>query len=432
MLRAALATVGCKVNQYETQIIRERLEKLGYRIVPFSSLADVYIINTCSVTKRADRKSIDFLKQALKKNSLTQVLVTGCLVEAEYEKIKQNFPQVKLLKNKDKLRIEKFLSPSSFLDEDFTIHGFFGHDRAFVKIEDGCCELCSYCRIPYVRGQSIRSKKPEKVIQEVKFLIEKGYKEIVLTGVNLALYGKDLNPSLSLTHLLHRLLESLSRSYKEFRIRLSSLEPHLIPDGLVDLLASSPFICPHLHLAFQSGDDRILKRMGRRYTASQVISLVEDFKKKVPQLGLSGDVIVGFPGEDEENFYNTCDFVKKIGFHRLHIFCFSPRPETPASRMEPKVKEDVKKKRSSMLKDLSRDLSCRFIEKFIGEHLPVLIERKKDPKTGYLTGYTHNYIKVLIPYFENKTLTPSFTGDIVPVKIIQANPGYALGKLKSI
>jgi len=427
--KVALATVGCKVNQYETQLMRERLEKLGYRVVPFSSHAEFYIVNTCTVTRSADKKSIDLIKRALKKNGSTQILVTGCLVEAEWEKIKKEFPQIRIVRNKDKLRIERFLSPSNFLEEDLFIHSFSGHDRAFVKIEDGCNRFCSYCRIPYVRGSTIRSKKIEDVIQEVSYLIKAGYREIVLTGVNLALYGKDFIPPLSLVDLLEKLLNSLSRDHKEFRIRLSSLEPHLIPDKLVDLLASLPFVCPHLHLAFQSGDDKILEKMGRGYKISQVIALVDNFKSKIPQLGLTGDVMVGFPGEDDDSFYRTCDFIKRIGFHRLHIFCFSPRPGTSAFKMKPVVRESVKRKRSNILKNLSKDLSWKFIEKFVGENLPVLIERKRDAKTGYLTGYTHNYIKVLIPFSGDDTLLSSITGKIIPVKITQANPGYALGEL---
>ncbi|RLE14187.1 tRNA (N(6)-L-threonylcarbamoyladenosine(37)-C(2))-methylthiotransferase MtaB [Candidatus Aerophobetes bacterium] len=421
--RIALATVGCKVNQYETQLIRERLERAGYKIVPFSSGADVYIINTCSVTQTADGKSIDLIKRAFKKNSSAKILVTGCLVEADSERIKNKVPSCLIIKNSDKLKIDTLLSLQKPSDDDFTIHSFFGHERAFVKVEDGCDQFCSYCRIPYVRGNKIRSRKPEEVFSEIKQLYRAGYREIVLTGVNLALYGKDLNPPVSLTHLLERVSFCIS---EEGRIRLSSLEPHLIPEGLLDLMASTPFICPHLHLAFQSGDDEILQRMGRKYTTSWLRELVGSIRQKIPDAGLSGDVIVGFPGEREDNFYRTLQFIKEAGFHRLHIFPFSSRPETPASKMKPKVSERIKKQRGKILKELSLNLSREFIERFIGKNLPVLIESKRDVRTGYLTGYTHNYIKVLACYRNNIN---QLTGKIVQVKIIRAEPGYALGEI---
>jgi len=425
MHRIAIATVGCKVNQYETQVIRERLEKAGYKVVSFPSSAEIYVINTCSVTHRADRKSLDLIKRALKQNSSAEILVTGCLVEAGAERIKQKFPQVRIIKNVDKLKIDTELTLQKSSNHDFIIHSFFDHDRAFVKVEDGCNQFCTYCRIPYVRGDRIRSREPEEIIAEIKCLFQAGYREIVLTGVNLALYGKDFTSFFSLTYLLEKILSSLN---DEVRIRLSSLEPHLIPEGLLDLMADSPSICPHLHLPFQSGDDEILRKMGRGYTASQVKNLVERFKQKIPELGVTGDVIVGFPGEDEDNFRNTYKFIEEVEIHRLHIFPFSPRPETPAFKMKPRVAEKVKKKRGDILKNLTRKLSRKFIGRFIGKSLPVLIESKKDPETGYLTGYTHNYIRVLLP---SRRYGDQLGGKIAAVKIIQAESGYALGEFNS-
>lgn len=427
MQKAALATVGCKVNQYETQVIKERLERAGYRLVPFPSSADVYVINTCSVTARADRKSLYLARQASRKNSLAKILVTGCMVEADTEKIKEKIPRAKIVKNVDKLKIDTLLSSPNSVNGDFTIHRFSGHERAFVKVEDGCNQLCSYCRVPYVRGVKIRSRHPEEIIFEVRNLCDAGYKEIVLTGVNLALYGRDLNPRLSLLHLLKRLLDKLSNAG---RIRLSSLEPHLIPQGLLELMVSSCKICPHLHLPLQSGNGQILKKMGRRYTPSQIKNLLGKFRERLPEVGVTGDVMVGFPGEGEGAFQNTLDFLKEIKPHRLHIFTFSPRHETPAAKMKPKVPENIKKRRSRILKQLSVELSREFIDEFSGKSLPVLVESKRDPGTGYLTGYTHNYIRVVILPEDNNVRV--LTGKIVPVRITQTRPGYAIGKLESI
>ncbi len=426
MSKVALATVGCKTNQYETEVIRERLELAGWKIVPFSSVADVYIINTCTVTGRADQKSISMIKKALKGNSSAKIFVTGCLVESDFEKIRKKFPQVQIVRNVDKLKIDTLLTPEASSNTNFTIHRFSGHERAFVKVEDGCNQFCTYCKVPYVRGSKIRSRDWKEVVFEIKKLLRAGYREIVVTGVNLALYGKDFTPSLSLTYLLQKILPYMKG---KGRIRLSSLEPHLIPDDLLDLMASEETICPHLHLSLQSGDDKILEKMGRKYTTSQIKNLVEKFREKIPEVGITGDIIVGFPGEEEENFCKTCEFVKELQVHRLHIFTFSPRAETPASKMRPKVPEKIKKERSFILKQLSYKLSQKFINRFVGKNLSVLIESKKDPKTGYFTGYTHNYIKVLVPPTGDNI--QKLIGEIVPVKIKKAKPGYAVGEISN-
>lgn len=424
MPRAALTTVGCKVNQYETQVIRERLERAGYRIVPFTSVAEVYVINTCTVTGRADQKSMYMVRRALRENREARIIVTGCQVEAEFERIQKKFPHVRVVKNLDKFKIDTLLSPEIPADSNFTIHNFSGHERAFLKIEDGCNQFCSYCRIPYVRGSKIRSRSWKEVILEVRRLLDAGYREIVLTGVNLALYGEDMEPRVNLTYLIEKVLPSLEG---RGRIRLSSLEPHLIPPGILGLMSSTDALCPHLHLPLQSGDDRILTRMERGYTASQIKDLVDKFRENIPHLGVTGDVIVGFPGEKEDNFLNTCRLVKELQVHRLHVFSFSPREETPASRMRPKVQGKIKKRRSKILRNLGAEISREFIGRFAGKILPVLVESKRDRRSGCLTGYTHNYIKVLIPPDNNNL--EELAGRIVPVRIREAKKGYGVGEL---
>ncbi len=422
MQRVALATLGCKVNQYETQILREKFQRANFKLVNFSEEADIYVINSCSVTKRADQKSTDLIRQALGKNNGASVVITGCLVEAEAGKIKDRFPRVKLVGNSEKLKIDELfvsLDSKHLTGETVSfIQDFYSHDRAFIKVEDGCNQFCTYCRIPFVRGSKIRSRTPQEILAEIQLLTNRGFKEIVLVGVNLGLYGKDFTPPLTLVNLL----ESILTLKGNFRVRLSSLEPNLIPPELPDLMLD-PRICPHLHLPLQSGDDEILKRMGRRYTRDEYLKLIESLKKKVPYLGITTDVLVGFPGEEAHHFLNTYNFIKEVGFSRLHIFRFSPRKETSAFLMTPQVEEKVKKKRSKRLRELGSDLSLKFISQFIGERLPVLIEGKRKSKTQLLTGYTHNYIKVFLS--GNRELR----GEVKQVRLVKAGPGYALGQL---
>ncbi len=425
--RVALATLGCKVNQYETQVLRENFQRANFKLVNFSEKADIYVINSCSITKRADEKSIDLIRQALKKNTGASVVVTGCLVEAEAEMIKDRFPRVTLIGNSEKLKIDELLA---FLDSKHltgfaskgktvsSIQGFYSHDRAFIKVEDGCNQFCTYCRIPFVRGSKIRSRIPQEILAEIQLLLDGGFKEIVLVGVNLGLYGRDLTPPLALDNLLEIILTLKGN----FRVRLSSLEPNLIPQELPNLMRD-PRICPHLHLPLQSGDDEVLKRMRRRYTTGQYLKLIENLRKKVPYLGITTDVLVGFPGEEAHHFLNTYNFIKEIEFSRLHIFRFSPRKETPAFLMTPQVEGKIKKERSKRLRELGGDLSLRFISQFIGERLPVLIEGKRESKTQLLTGYTHNYIKVFL------SGKKELRGEIKGVRLVKAGPGYALGQL---
>ncbi len=454
--RVALATLGCKVNQYETQVIRERFKRANFELASFSEEADIYVINTCSVTKRADEKSIDLIRKALQKNNGASVVVTGCLVEAEAEKLKDKFPQVKLVGNSEKLKLNEFFAPldskhptgfsskyqnlknsrrgeqrsvegenippqisvSEKAGKDFFIQDFYSHNRAFVKVEDGCNQFCTYCRIPFVRGSKPHSRAPQEVLTEIQLLINRGFKEIVLVGINLCLYGKDLLPPLNLVSLLEDILTLKG----DFRIRLSSLEPHLIPQGLINLMLNSR-ICPHLHLPLQSGDDEILKRMGRRYTKDEYLNLLKNIRKRIPYLAISTDVMVGFPGEGSRHFLNTYNFIGEIGFSRLHIFRFSPREGTVAFSMTPQIEERVKRERSKKLKELGDTLSFKFISQFIEKRLPVLIEGKDMSKTQLLTGYTHNYIKVFLPGEEK------LQGELRQVKLVRAASGYALGQL---
>jgi len=392
MRKVALATLGCKINQYETEVLREYFIQAGFEEVSFREKADLYIVNTCSVTQRADQKSEELIRKAKKNGDLAYLIVTGCYAEAEGNRLKKKFPYIDLIVgNEEKSNIGQIVLERT-LESPTPIQHFNGHNRAFVKIEDGCNQFCAYCRIPYVRGDVVRSRPPDEILIEIENLSQNGFKEIVLAGVNLGLYGRDLNPQIGLTDLLKK-AEYLK---EKIRIRLSSLEPHLLSPELIDLMAESPWICSHLHLPLQSGDEEILKKMKRKYTPHQYKELVREIREKIPFIAITSDVMVGFPGERESHFNNTYQFLQDLGFSRLHIFRFSPRTGTKAYSMQPRVDEKTKKRRSKLLRDLAKKLSRDFISQFLGKTLRVLVEDKRDPETGLLTGYTDNYIRVLL------------------------------------
>ncbi|MEA1964777.1 MAG: tRNA (N(6)-L-threonylcarbamoyladenosine(37)-C(2))-methylthiotransferase MtaB [Candidatus Aerophobetes bacterium] len=397
----ALATLGCKVNQYETEFIRERLEESGFVIVPFKGKADIYIINTCTVTQKAARKSRELINQVKKRNKEAFLILTGCYAQAEGESLKKRFPWIDLVvENEDKLKIDRLMEPEgeTLTSRNSFIHTFHNHNRAFVKIEDGCNQFCNYCIIPYVRGDKIRSRRSGEIIAEIKGLVKNGFKEIVLGGINLALYGEDLTSRASLVNFL-KMISSLKED--NIRIRLSSLEPHLITEELIDFIADSSLVCPHFHFPLQSGDKKVLKRMGRRYTPCEYRNLVGKIRKKIPSVAITTDIIVGFPGEGEKEFLNTYHFLEDIKFSRLHIFRFSPRKGTSACSMGPRVTERVKRERSKKLREMGKIHSLEFASHFLNRSLRVLVEEKRDSLSGLLTGYTDNYIRVFIRGEEN-------------------------------
>ncbi len=420
MDKVALATLGCKVNQYETELIREQLEKSGFKPVSFGEKAGLYIINTCSVTEKAAQKSIELIKKARDRSSL--LVVTGCYAEAEKEKLREMFPWVDLVVgNKEKSNIGNIIDGNgkNHQEKQTCIGNFNAHNRAFVKVEDGCNQFCTYCIIPYVRGREIRSRSLSEVLREMKDLAEQGFKEIVLTGINLGLYGTDLNPEVKLVNLLKK-AECLK---EKIRIRLSSLEPHLLSIELIDFIAQSSWICPHLHLPLQSGDAEILKRMGRRYTLEDYSRLLRKVREKIPSVAITSDVMVGFPGEEESHFSNTHRFLQEMKFSRLHIFRFSPRKGTRAYSIKPHIEEKVKKERSKLLRDLGNKLSQDFASQFLGKTLTVLAEDQPDTESGLLFGYAENYIRILFQGEEE------LKNRLVRVRLIEVKDGTALGKI---
>jgi len=424
MRKVALATLGCKVNQYETELMREQLEKSGFRSVPFKEKAELYIINTCTVTKKAEQKSIELIKKVKKKNGSAYLIVTGCYAEAEKDNLQKRFPWVNLVVgNKEKSDIDHIIAGNGKNSKERKVHigSFNAHNRAFVKIEDGCNQFCSYCIIPYVRGKIIRSRSLPEVLREMENLARNGFKEIVLVGVNLGLYGRDLNPKVGLVDLLKK-TEYLK---EKIRVRLSSLEPHLLSFELIDFIAQSPWICSHLHLPLQSGDTEILKEMKRKYTPEEYRKLVRKLREKIPSVAITTDVMVGFPGEEKSHFDNTYRFLEEVKFSRLHIFRFSPRKGTKAYFIKPRVEERVKKERSKSLRDLGKKLSQDFASQFLGKPLRVLVESQSDPESGLLSGYTDNYIRVLFPGKEE------FKNKFIRIRLTEIKEEKTLGKVEA-
>jgi len=402
----AIATLGCKVNQYESAVIRESFQKRGWEIVPFSSLARVYVINTCTVTRKTDYQSRQLIRRAQKQNPSATIIVTGCYAQISPEEIKKIKGVGYILGNsrKDNIidLIYSYLNGNlpkilvDPIDQERKIsasaaEGLFQQTRPPVKIQDGCNSACSYCIIPSARGKS-RSKRPGAVIEEISHLANLGYKEAVLTGIHLGAYGLDLHPKASLLDLLRKLEEKRIIN----RIRISSIEPTEIGEELIDLVSVSKIICPHFHIALQSGDDKILKQMNRTYRAQFFSELIQKLNDKIPHLAVGIDVIAGFPGEREREFENTLELLKQIPFSYLHVFPFSRRPGTVAAELPDQIHGKIIRERCRILRDLGELKRKVYYQRFLNQKLDVLIEAKRDPASKLLKGFSRNYIPVLV------------------------------------
>ena len=402
MKRVAFHTLGCKVNQVETEQIKDELIQKGYQVVDFSQPADLYIINTCTVTHVSDRKSRAVIRRALRTNPEATVVVTGCLAELEPEKLASMKGVNLVVGNRDKHRIAEIIDsqdelltngglirePISSQDPLEPVYYHLHHERtrAFVKIQDGCQSFCTYCIVPYTRGPE-RSKDPDLVVKEFKQLIAMGYREIVLTGIHTGQYGKAM-PGWTLDRLVKKILEEVGG---EYRIRLSSIELREISDQLIELMRNEPRLCRHLHIPLQSGSDKVLKRMVRRYNREEYRRRVLETAELVPDIGLAADVMVGFPGETEEDFAATFQLLQDLPLLDLHVFKYSPRPGTPAASFPDQVDERVKNERSSILLDLAEQKHQAFLKKMIGKKLTVLVE---SCQAAMCTGLSDNYIEV--------------------------------------
>ncbi len=405
MKKAALHNLGCKVNAYETEAMQQMLEEAGYEIVSFSEKADVYIINTCSVTNMADRKSRQMLHRAKKLNPDAIVVAAGCYVQTKETEAAADPAIDILLGNNRKDRLvealdEFFAHQKKTADvtdinqgvlpyEELHLAQTAEHTRAFIKVQDGCSQFCSYCIIPYARGR-VRSRRLADVLDEVGRLAEKGYQEIVLTGIHLASYGADCGEN-----LLH-LIQEVHKIRGIQRIRLGSLEPGIVTEEFARELSVLPKVCPHFHLSLQSGCDATLARMNRKYTAAEYETSCGYLRKYFEHPALTTDVIVGFPGETEEEFAATKAFLEKIHFYEMHIFKYSKRQGTKAAVMENQVPEEIKTKRSAGLLELSKRMSAEFREYYKGSIQEVLFEEltEVDGRSMY-AGYTREYVKTV-------------------------------------
>lgn len=414
MRTAALHNLGCKVNSYETEAMQQLLEEAGYEIVSFHEKADVYIINTCSVTNIADRKSRQMLHRAKKQNPEAVVVAAGCYVQSAAEELKADLAVDVIIGNNKKQDLVPILE-EYFKDrtdsshvieinetheyERLSIHKIADHTRAFLKVQDGCNQFCSYCIIPYTRGR-VRSRRPEEVVAEVRELAAAGYQEVVLTGIHLSSYGVDFKEE------ENENLLSLIRQVHEVdgirRIRLGSLEPRIITDDFAKALASMPKFCPHFHLSLQSGCDETLKRMNRHYTTEEYAAGCDILRRYFDNPAITTDVIVGFPGETEEEFEATKAFLERIGFYEMHIFKYSRRAGTRADRMPEQVPEQIKNVRSEALLLLEKQMSKAYRESFLGKKKTVLLEEKTEiGGRAYMIGHTMEYVKAVVPYADD-------------------------------
>ena len=404
MKKVAFYTLGCKVNQYETEAMLEMFEKDGYEQVGSEDYADVYVINTCTVTHMSDRKSRQYIRRMKKKNPDAIIAVVGCYSQVSPEEIlsidevnlvmgtndrKKIVEEVKKIDASRKIStVDDIMKVKAF--EEIEINKTNGKTRAFLKIQDGCDRYCSYCIIPYARGR-VRSRDLESIVKEVENLAANGYKEVVLTGIHVASYGKDIKETdIKLLDVIKQInnIEGIER------IRLSSVEPILFTDEFVEAVSAMDKVCPHYHLSLQSGCDETLKRMKRRYTTEEYKTIVDRLRAAIPNVSITTDVIVGFPGETNEEFDKTYEFLKDIELTHMHIFKYSPRKGTPAATMENQVDPSTKHERSEKLLQLNEENFKKFGQKMLDKEFNVLFEQKVGDNK--FEGLTENYVKVIV------------------------------------
>ena len=416
MKTVAFHTLGCKVNTYESNAMLKIFNEAGYQEVDFKQVADVYVINTCTVTNTGDSKSRQMIRKAIRKNPKATICVVGCYSQTAPEEIEKiegvgvvlgtqyrsdivKYVDEHLETGEMVIKVDNVMNLRKF--EDLNIDRF-KNTRAFLKIQDGCNNFCTYCIIPYARGR-VRSRQKESVLNQAQRLVDNGYVEIVLTGIHTAGYGEDLDD-----YSFYELLVDLVKIKGLKRLRISSIETSQISDEIIDLIGSNEIIVDHLHVPLQAGSDATLKRMNRKYTTAEYLEKINKIRSYLPNIAFTTDVIVGFPGETDEEFEETYNFIKQVNYSELHVFPYSPRKNTPAAKMKDQVNDQIKHERANRLLQLSKELNHEFALKQIGKTLKVLFE-KRDGE--YLICHAGDYLKVKVKTVDN------LIGEIVTIKI---------------
>jgi threonylcarbamoyladenosine tRNA methylthiotransferase MtaB len=428
----AFYTLGCKVNQYESEAVSAIFLENGYKMVNFEEKADIYIVNTCTVTNLSDRKSRQAIRKAKSNNQDSIVVVMGCYAQTSSGEVAE-IPGVNLvIGTKDRNRILEYISRietgecrinavdnimATHIFEDLKLTTYKERTRAYIKIQEGCSQFCSYCIIPYARGP-IRSRLPDDIIDEVRNLASNGFLEIVLTGIHIASYGRDLHNT-GLLELIQRIhgVDGVER------IRLGSLEPTLITQQFVSALKELPKLCPQFHLSLQSGCDTTLKAMNRRYSTDDYMRSVTLLKENLADVSLTTDIMVGFPGESDEHFSTSLSFAEQVGFLKIHVFKYSPRKGTPAAAMANQVSPGVKDLRSERMLELSDKLEHKYLSGYEGKQMDVLFEQAVHDKDGYIEGLTGNYIRVIAKG------DISLKGQIKPALLVKADKTFIEGNI---
>lgn len=401
MNRIAFTTLGCKVNLYDSEAMAELFAEKGYEIVDFDEAADIYVINTCTVTNFGDKKSRQMIRRARRQNKNSIIVATGCYAQVMPETVAGIEGINIVIGTKDRSKVveivEAYKAENGVVNtvtdikeekefERLKVSRLKDRTRAYIKIQEGCNRYCTYCIIPYARGP-VRSRKPEDIIDEVKTLAENGFKEVVLTGIHVASYGIDLE-NITLADIIEKVhcVDGIER------IRFSSMEPKAVDDEFVERMARLEKVCEHYHLSLQSGSDNTLKKMNRRYTAQEYEAACKRLRRIFPDVAITTDIIVGFPTETDEDFNESYDFAERVKLSKIHVFPYSPKTGTPAAKIRPQVSPEVKSERSHKMLELSNRLNREFMSEYINKPMEVLFERFEN---GYYEGHTRNYIKVL-------------------------------------
>jgi threonylcarbamoyladenosine tRNA methylthiotransferase MtaB len=435
--RVAIATLGCKVNQCDSEGLAEKFRESGFDVVGFGDEADVYVVNTCTVTATGDKKSRQLLRRAVGAHPDAVVVATGCYAQASPDKLAaiEGVALVSGSADRSELvdavcrllaaRDEGRQSPAMNIVTDVAAcreyqelpaSGWSERTRAFLKIEDGCENFCAYCKVPYVRGP-VRSRRLDNVVAEAKALAARGYRELVLTGIDLGAYGRDFGGSPDLADVL----AACASVDGVARVRLSSVDPRDVKPSLIEVMATTAEVCPHLHIPLQSGSDEVLRRMNRNYTHSDYLGVVESARRRIGRVAITTDVIVGFPGETDEDFEYTVELARAVGFARMHVFAYSRRTGTPAASMPDQVPENVKQERSAALIRVGEELSLSYHGAMVGSTVSVLVEQAQ---AGQINGLTDDYVRVTAPGY----MAP---GELVDIKITRAMAGFVSGVMET-